>query len=102
MQIILGFGVADSLTEAKKLIERGWCRGEFQRGQSFCTVGAIRKVTNQFPVREDCYRLLALTIGTTVGWPSEVAHWNDKQPSKKPVLAAFDRAIALAREATDA
>ena len=97
--------VADKLAEARKLIERGWTRGSFRQGSRFCALGAVRQVTTEngltkknFAVRIDCYDALSQAIGTSIGWPSDIANWNDEQKSKKPVTEAFRKAEELARQ----
>jgi hypothetical protein len=91
--------VADKLREARGYIERRWCRGDYMSANgSVCAVGAIRKAVNGHP--EDCSANWAVAsaesfLRTAIGRHS-IVRWNDEQSSKKLVLAAFDRAIALA------
>jgi hypothetical protein len=98
--------VADKLREARALIERGWTRGELERGGRVCVLGAIHKAT-QLPdddwflsppnLRLRCWETFAIAAGVN-SRPFCIANWNDKQPSKKPVLATFDKAIELAEK----
>jgi hypothetical protein len=92
----------DVLVEAKRLlIESGWCQGDYHKGDTFCSVGAMSRsanrmlpagvdLTSQFPPYRDAYIRLMKIVG------GAVSLWND-QPirTKAEVLAAFDRAIAL-------
>lgn len=86
--------VADKLREARALIERGWTRGEFQRGERYCAVGAICEAAADYGEYELMRKALwaAEPRSKAMGMPN----WNDAQSSKKPVLAAFDKAIELA------
>jgi len=98
--------VADKLREARALIERGWTRGALERDGRVCMVGAVNMslcgdaywqlADTRCPehrVRDAMWALLEDATGTP--W---LGDWNDKAKSKRPVLAAFDRAIELAEQ----
>lgn len=91
--------VADKLREARALIERGWTRNVFRRGSRYCAIGAVNSAIHgnayEIPgaqIWDDAYELLKSATGEAI----PVTDWNDVQPSKRPVLAAFDKAIELA------
>lgn len=90
--------VADKLREARALIERGWTRGEFERAGRVCLLGAVNRVAPVITLRIACLDTLSEVISGVPYWGSALAQWNDAQPSKKPVLAAFDKAIELAEK----
>jgi broad specificity phosphatase PhoE len=90
--------VSESLRKARALVEKGWTRGESYRDGRVCMVGALAAVIRGNPEAmlvgvESGAALKALQQATreTIVW-----RWNDRQPSKKPVLEAFDRAILIA------
>ena len=80
------------LTKAKKLIEKGWCRGVIAKnvnGKNYYSAdGAIEKAGP--PEKAEIYFRQAIERHSIV-------LWNDHQTSKRPVLRAFDRAIKLAK-----
>lgn len=91
------------LAEARSLIEKGWARGAFaryrngkrcgsmdERAACFCVEGAIcRAAFGTVYARREAMKAMQAAAGTAA-----LHKFNDAQPSKKPVLAAFDRAIA--------
>lgn len=90
------------LKRARKLIEKGWCRGVAAVTKSgtpvlprskhacrWCVSGAI-----QVYDRDDGFNACINYLSSAVG--SNIICFNDEQTNKKPVLRAFDRAIALA------
>ena len=93
--------VAEKLREARALIERGWTQGVFARlpngngtyaenrkATCFCMVGALYHVG----ASARCLRMLERATHT-----SPAAKWNDApERTQADVLAAFDKAIALA------
>lgn len=92
--------VADNLREAKALIERGWCRGDYAKDANGCSVyednpsaicwcasGAINAKAGYVE-----RRVFSQAIGTTC-----IPGWNDApERTQAEVLAAFDKAIELA------
>ena len=98
---------AEILREAKRLIEeKGWCQGADaidRRGRpvlarsgdaaSFCIAGALFAASFAEHGEEQAIKLFRHCIPETLS----LAQWND-EPLRTPeqVLAAFDRAIALA------
>jgi hypothetical protein len=93
--------VADKLREAKALIERGWTRGESSRDGRVCALGALAMALRGDPnaaLYGRDYRDISRIFEQVIG-DDTLYEWNDRQPSKKPVLAAFDRAIELAEAA---
>jgi hypothetical protein len=106
---------ADKLRKARALIERGWTQGQYARGEQgsgidflkrkavcFCAAGAIGAANKQWPNSQlPGMKYLSLAVGGDGDEP-DVLHWNDApERSQAEVIAAFDKAIALA-EAQDA
>jgi len=91
--------IADKLREARALIERGWTRGTLERDGRVCAVGAISKALTGDASRglyAEGAPPVAFAVEDVVGAHGWLGDWNDKQKSKKSVLAAFDKAIELA------
>jgi hypothetical protein len=102
--------IAEKLVEARKLIERGWTRKVYARTKSgkettltrksatcFCAMGAIGRVFDDDDPNfyTPGMRFLAAAIGT-----DPIYEWNDAPGrTQAEVLAAFDKAIELARAA---
>ncbi len=96
------------LRRARKLIEKGWCKdwsAEDKKGNyalpyskaavKWCAYGAISAFQCAVATERDARSLLDAVVPGR-----DIVTFNDGQKSKRPVLAAFDRAIALA-EARD-
>jgi hypothetical protein len=93
--------VADKLREAKALVAKGWTRGEYCRDGRVCSYGALYQAFTGDPEGLnmdllggeffEARRCLFQVIGR-----NNIISWNDEQTSKRPVLTAFDKAIALA------
>jgi hypothetical protein len=87
------------LTKAAKIIdEEGWQRREYTNSSRtrFCALGAIHVAHHgrEWSLGNDdvcakVYDRLAAVLG---GSDVDIADWNDRQKSKRPVLAAFRRA----------
>lgn len=99
------------LTKAKKLIEKGWCRETAAKNASgeavdpldksacrWCAMGALERVRGYDGAitisPEDRYLSAACGVSSH---PWSYISFNEDQTSKRPVLAAFDRAIKLAK-----
>jgi hypothetical protein len=95
--------VADKLREARKLIERGWCRNiqamdklgrdvdpHDPEAVCWCVYGALGAVD---AINDDnVLRPLKRAVGSP-----QLANWNDaSERTQAEVLAAFDKAIELA------
>ena len=91
------------LTKAKKLIEKGWCKGPMAKNARGEAVGPRSKAACQW-----CSfgAILAVDYGVgRLGAEDYLSRacgrsfilFNESQTSKRPVLRAFDRAIALAK-----
>lgn len=93
------------LIRARTLVARGWCRGALARSRlgrpvnifsgravKWCASGglqAARLGTSDLEYRRAVYRL-----SDAIG--DEAVHeFNDRQETVEPILAAFDRAIAM-------
>lgn len=75
--------------KAADLIEKkGWCRGHFTARGHFCIVGAIQQIDSY---HFSAYRHITRILGLPPGLNSLVA-WNDKQKSRKPVIAVLRKA----------
>lgn len=98
--------VLQILTQARRLVKRGWCKGALARtvkgsvcsdddpeAVEWCAFGAIWKASGRLPNRK-ALTCLQRSIRRDIGI------WNDAWGrTKAQVLSAFDRAIALARRA---
>ena len=93
------------LKKARKLIERGWCLNASARTKTgkvcnifskravqWCAYGAVSAVSSKHTHRPAIDMLDKAVARTDCG----IIAFNDRQASSKPVLRAFDRAIALA------
>jgi hypothetical protein len=97
-------GVADKLREARALIEGGWCQNYFRKDgglrKCFCTDGAIIEVIDSETPNQ--YRDACITFEAANGLQHDhtsIWQWNDApERTQADVLAAFDKAIALAEE----
>jgi len=101
--------VIDALVRARGLVERGWCQGlhatdsdgrpvfwRDHRAERYCAIGAIY-TTPDPRVRMRC----VVHLRKAIGGEGDVSGWNDApERTQADVLALYDRAIALAREAT--
>jgi hypothetical protein len=91
--------VADKLREARALIERGWCQGDYVCGTSVCVYGAIQATLYGDP--EDCSvtadeEEVVVLLKEATG-SAALVQWNDcPGRTQAEVLAAFDKAIQLA------
>ena len=100
------------LRKAKRVIEtKGWTQNKYHtKGDGYCVAGAIVQAEHPKSFKEKSYfandrtdgpfKYLRLAIRVRRNYP--VSQWNDRHSrTKKQVLAAFDRAIALAKEVGD-
>jgi hypothetical protein len=104
--------IADKLDEARALIEKGWCQGEYARGKSgrkadptgryaacFCAVGALGAANRQWPWGG----MLGLSelnaaIGSFRQGEVPILDWNDIEwRTQAEVIEAFRKAAELAR-----
>ena len=84
--------VRDCLIEGRKLVERGWCQGAFQKGERVCILGSF---IDDVEMSRQALRAIASAIGRPGADACAVVRWNDhKGRTQEEVLAAFDRAIA--------
>jgi hypothetical protein len=100
---------SEILVEAKRLlVEKGWTQGAYARDTNgrivgcpapddacFCAYGALvaASIGESFTLHSEAYGYLDIVCG------GSVARFNDaKDRTKEEVLAAFDKAIALAKE----
>jgi len=101
----------DLLIRARGFIERGWCRDTYARDAngnpvdpcdkcavSWSLTGAIRAAGGapDIETAQQVRKCLMDAVGP--GWKS-FFEFNDRQESVKPILAAFDRAIAAGQNA---
>ncbi len=100
------------LTQARAVIERGWCQGCFARdaqgqpiestdplAETFCIRGATRVIApNDDDVRARAHRHLEdVIIALTDGDCDSIASYNDDTSrTQAEILAVFDAAIKLA------
>jgi hypothetical protein len=92
------FTIADVLAKARKLIEqRGWTREAYCKAGRLCAIGAIRFASNGDETDgSGISRKAEIVFAEAVGTRATL-NWNDRQPSKKPVIEAFKRAEQIAR-----
>lgn len=96
------------LKKARKLIERGWCRGDYAKTKEgrpipvmheaayrFCSLGAIQRVAGATYCNDTDAAVEYLRRSCDEAW---VHKFNDAQNSKRPVLALYGRAIKLAEK----
>lgn len=89
----------DCLEEAKKLIGAGWCQKNYIRkkpdgGYEYCSSGAIILSTPDLNVVRCAAAFLKKVTDSNVS----ILRWNDApERTHEEVLAAFDRAIDLAK-----
>lgn len=94
------------LKKARKLIERGWCKGpsamnaageavspDSRSACRWCIYGALVRVGKSAAVDGYVDDYLTRAIGTNTWF-----EFNETRRSKRPVLRAFDRAIKLAEK----
>ena len=99
---------AELLTEARALIAKGWCQGasardvhgipaDFwgQKAVTFCMSGALCRMENFiFDAHRTSRNILYSVIEV-----NNLATWNDREGrTQEEVLAAFDKAIAIAKD----
>lgn len=96
--------VALVLEDAKALIEnKGWTRGEYQRGQRYCVVGALQAARLNLGfsdlVQAAAETELEKAASAMEGgnYQGNVISWNDVQKSKKPVVNLLTRAAKKMR-----
>lgn len=106
--------VLDLMAARDYLDENGWCKGQLTDGPRRCLVGAVRQV-----VLGDAHKKLVTKNGTYVrdskrcvvaeqtmhnylnehmfphwiGYPMEIARWNDRQEDYAPIRTFLDRMI---------
>lgn len=89
----------DVLKKARELVARpgGWCQGDVFGGDACCALGATSSVVSDDGddgPASDAEDILRKAIGT-----NRLADWNDAPGrTQAEVVAAFDKAIALAEE----
>ena len=97
---------ATVLVEARKLIEKGWCQGSDQLvmvelPDAFCPIGAINFIEGYSSRKSAVPRAHTIVSArlSEAPVPQAISIWNDKPGRTKPeVLAAFDKAIEIAKE----
>jgi hypothetical protein len=97
------------LLKASKLIRKGWCKGTLARGKSgrpcsplspraasWCLDGALECAAGD---RGDGFEwaswLVRMAVNTCVGGYGD---WNDRQETRRPVIAALRRALRMVRQ----
>ena len=91
--------VVEVLREARSLVDtpEKWCQGAERVGNALCSVGAISVASGMGEVRLDFFPRALETFRAVVGWNQSASWWNDApERTHADVLAAFDKAIALA------
>lgn len=95
--------IADTLRAGKANIEaRGWCQGDGKvfdplRRYGFCVGSSLGPVTFDNPEMTKVCDMFKIANGISL--LSGLGDWNDApERTKEEVLAAFDKAIALAEQ----
>lgn len=89
--------VRDTLVAARTLIAEGWTQGEYwtviDGCKCYCPIGALTFASDGYPAAfTAAWQLLSRAINDKF-----LVRWNDRpERTQAEVLAAFDRAIALA------
>jgi hypothetical protein len=93
------------------LLERGWCKNEFARDSAglgvkptdaraieWCVNGAL--IALGVPWQNGAYgqHPAVVRLKNAIGGRRSIGEFNNDQETVEPVLAAFDRAIAMGRE----
>jgi hypothetical protein len=95
------------LIRARSYIARGWCRGAMAKNpvgnvvdptdahaSAWCAWGALTVAGIS-----DIHGIAANLLATAIGRYYSISRFNDAQETVEPVLAAFDRAIAMSGQA---
>ena len=96
--------LADRIEAAADLIgTKGWCTGEFRRGERYCMIGAVKDVTRSFKVEYLVW--LALLGSLSADYGAEAVStgpeaWNDEQRDSRKVRRAMLRTAKRLREHT--
>jgi hypothetical protein len=98
---------AEILRKARALVEKGWCRNEYARDSrnqptwalskdavKFCAAGAMTAAAGSV---ERAFAARAAFSGAIPQYLT-LQDFNDRSSNKRPVLRAFDRAIAAAEK----
>lgn len=92
----------DDLTDAKRLIEKGWIKGKFKKepllwGEpKYCLLGAMNEVNANSLAYKNLYKALM-----ALNWNSPVRFNDHIKTKKEDVLKMFDAAIQLASKEVD-
>jgi hypothetical protein len=87
--------VTELLVGGRANVAKGWCQNVYRRGDNVCILGAIGFSNAKF--NEISWRAVVFLEQAT-HW-RDISQWNDESDrTKEQVLAAFDTAIAFARE----
>lgn len=98
--------VIEVLEAARARVEKGWGQGRavspLGGGPTCVGVAIERAFTNGGEVRNEARRMFCQAVAVSFGavYGGEIVEWNDTPGrTQADVLAAFDKAIALARSA---
>jgi len=91
----------EHLTKARQYVAEGWTRGEFEKDGRVCAFGALNKAVHGSATASSGVGVLADLFEKYIPGGGIISVWNDRQKSKKPVLAVFDKAIADIQAALD-
>jgi hypothetical protein len=107
----LDMNATDVLIAAKEKVAQGWCQGSFgqiaagnplslKHARAFCADGAIYAVLGNKAGQSVYFTVRDLFERCVVPSRSSIWEWNDTPGrTQAEVLAAFDKAIALSRQA---
>lgn len=87
--------VANALRKARDYLSdpAHWCQGHYSRGDAYCVVGSLKLREPHFWAHNKATSIFREVVG------SSLEDWNDAPGrTHAEVLAAFDRAIALAEQ----
>lgn len=83
------------LRKARELVSdpAHWCQGYFRCGEAYCSAGALLYTTRDEWLEDKAYGFMLAATGQS----HSISGWNDDENrTHAEVIAAFDRAIALA------
>lgn len=91
------------LTAARAKVAQGWTQRRYSTviggKRCFCAVGALIEVAPDYGAIEHRGAVDLLTVAATGFAMNSAVHWNDAPGrTRAEVLAAFDKAIDLAKE----
>jgi hypothetical protein len=118
------------LEDTKSIISKGWCRGDYKKGDRHCTLGAMARAANLKLIANDdvgdldwdiegsihygltgmpkrvvdgheLFNAMNGALAETAGvYSFDVHEWNDHQTDKRKIIRTIDRTIENVRSGT--